>query len=99
MGVLMHYQVVGVGLRCCCQRRVLLTWTLETGPSCVKRWQCYRRHSDLKGTELVCRALAAHKGLDSRDLFGEFSAGDLRVMSSLGTQPVARAQSQETAKA
>ena len=49
--------------------------------------------------ELGCRALAAHKGLDSRDLFGEFSAGDLRVMSSLGTEPVARAQSQETAKA
>lgn len=42
---------------------------------------------------------AAHKGLNSRNLFGQFSAGDLRVMGCLGTEPVTRAQSQKTAKA
>jgi len=53
---------------------------------------------DSHWAELGCRGLAAHKRLNDRDLFGEISACNFCDVGSLGTEPVARAQYQETPK-
>ena len=49
----------------------------------------------------ACNApgLATHKGLNAINLLGQLNAGHFGVMGSLGTQPVARAQSQKAAEA